>query len=138
MQVKGYRIELGEVENALRNVPGAAEAVACVTDDSPKRLFAGVTPAEVEGVDTTEAAAALAETDLRQAVGELVPTYMVPEQVEIFESVPLTRNGKTDRKAIAAEVPARGAAVGEGDAPATPLEVALTRIVDEVLPEELG
>lgn len=139
VQVKGYRIELGEVETALRSVPGVAEAVAFVTDDSPKRLFAAVTPAEVAGVGTAEAATALAETDLREAVGELVPTYMVPERVEIFEAFPLTRNGKTDRKAIAAEVLARGAAaVAEGNAPATPLEVALIMIVDEVLPEELG
>ena len=133
VQVKGYRIELGEVETALRNVPGAAEAVAFVTNDSPKRLFAAVTPAE-----GTEAEA-LAETDLREAVGALVPAYMVPERVEVFETFPLTRNGKTDRKVIAAEVAARGAAAAaEGNAPATPLEVALTMIVDEVLPEELG
>ncbi|AEK38174.1 MULTISPECIES: non-ribosomal peptide synthetase [Corynebacterium] len=132
VQVKGYRIELGEVETALRTVPGASEAVAFVTDDSPKRLFAAVTP--VESTD----AEALAETDLREAVGALVPAYMVPERVEVFETFPLTRNGKTDRKAIAAEVAARGAAAAaEGNAPATPLEVALTVIVNEVLPEEL-
>ncbi|WP_130839239.1 non-ribosomal peptide synthetase [Corynebacterium neomassiliense] len=131
VQVKGYRIELGEVETALRAVPGVAEAVAFTTDDRPRRLFAAVT--------TSEGAMALDSEELRSSLRDAVPSYMVPERVEVLESFPLTRNGKTDRKAIASEVLRRSSSeVGAaGMAPRTPLEMSLMDIISRVLPEGL-
>ncbi|MEU8622513.1 amino acid adenylation domain-containing protein [Streptomyces sp. NPDC048623] len=102
VKVRGYRIELGEVESALASVPGVSRAVAAVREDVPgdHRLVGYVVPAEGRDVDTEA---------VRRAVRELLPEYMVPSAVVALESVPLTPNGKTDRKALPAP-----AALAEG------------------------
>ncbi|MFE6104394.1 non-ribosomal peptide synthase/polyketide synthase [Streptomyces laurentii] len=95
VKVRGYRIELGEVESALSTVPGVARAVAMVREDTPndRRLVGYVVPAE---------GTALEAESVRRAVADLLPEYMVPSAVVVLESVPLTPNGKTDRKALPA------------------------------------
>ncbi|MFE0654760.1 amino acid adenylation domain-containing protein, partial [Streptomyces sp. NPDC059534] len=95
VKVRGYRIELGEVESALSQADGVARAVAMVREDAPgdRRLVGYVVP--VEGITLDGEA-------VRRSIATLLPEYMVPSAVVVLESVPLTPNGKTDRKALPA------------------------------------
>lgn len=88
VQLRGYRVELGEVENALRRVPGVRDAVAIVVGARTPRLVAAVSqdPGELG--------------DITAAVADLLPSYMIPARVRVFEQLPLTSNGKLDRRAV--------------------------------------
>ncbi|WP_083741332.1 non-ribosomal peptide synthetase [Mycobacterium sp. MS1601] len=93
VKIRGYRIELGEIEAALSALDGVRQAVVMVREDRPgdKRLVGYVT-------GTTDPAR------LRTALGERLPAYMVPAAVVVVEMMPLTVNGKLDRKALPAPV----------------------------------
>ncbi|MFH8769203.1 amino acid adenylation domain-containing protein [Streptomyces sp. NPDC017958] len=108
VKLRGYRIELGEIETALTAHPAVAEAVALVREDTPgdQQLVAYLVSAE----DADEEA--LAPAALRDRLGETLPPYMVPTAYLRLEALPLTGNGKLDRRALPA--PGRAAtAVGE-------------------------
>ncbi|MFF8425152.1 amino acid adenylation domain-containing protein [Streptomyces sp. NPDC016566] len=108
VKLRGYRIELGEIETALTAHPAVAEAVALVREDTPgdQQLVAYLVPAE----DADEEA--LAPAALRDRLGETLPPYMVPTAYLRLDALPLTGNGKLDRRALPA--PGRAAtAVGE-------------------------
>jgi acyl-coenzyme A synthetase/AMP-(fatty) acid ligase len=98
VKIRGFRIEIGEVESALSRVPGVrAAAVVAERSAGGKRLVAFYSgrPLEVEA--------------LRAATGESLPAYMVPSAFHRREALPLTANGKVDRKvltALAAELEA--------------------------------
>ncbi|MEW5931800.1 MAG: condensation domain-containing protein, partial [Gemmatimonadota bacterium] len=120
VKIRGFRIEPGEVEAALAGLAQVREAVVVVREDAPgeKRLVAYVVPAE-EGV-----------AGLREALGARLPEYMVPSAFVVLESIPLTSNGKVDRRALPA--PER---TDEETyvAPRTPAEEVLAGIWAEVL-----
>ncbi|MFD5794181.1 amino acid adenylation domain-containing protein [Streptomyces diastatochromogenes] len=108
VKLRGYRIELGEIETALTAHPAVAEAVALVREDTPgdQQLVAYLVPAEDADEDT------LAPAALRDRLGETLPPYMVPTAYLRLDALPLTGNGKLDRRALPA--PGRAAtAVGE-------------------------
>ncbi|WP_327341296.1 non-ribosomal peptide synthetase [Streptomyces europaeiscabiei] len=92
VKVRGFRIELGEVEAALSGCEGVARAVAAVRGDAAgdRRLIAGVVAEDGVVLDL---GAVRAEVDRR------VPDYMVPALV-VLDEVPLTPNGKVDRRAL--------------------------------------
>ncbi len=104
VKIRGYRIELGEVEIALRGHPGVHESVVVARDDrgGVKRLVAYVTP---------RPGAQLAAKELKAHVGETLAEYMVPSDIVILDALPLTSNGKVDRKALPA--PPMDAALAE-------------------------
>ena len=88
VKVRGFRVELGEVEAALRSVAGVDEAVVALWGD---RLIGYVVP-ENDG-----------EVDVPTVLGALrsaLPSFMVPSMVLTLDSLPLTANGKLDRKAL--------------------------------------
>ncbi|WP_309237202.1 amino acid adenylation domain-containing protein [Actinomadura sp. BRA 177] len=119
VKVRGFRIELGEVEAALQEHPAVGRAVALLADG---RL----------------AAAVVASGDLDAVLAharDLLPPHMVPELLVRVDELPLTANGKVDRKALTALAAAEK---GEASyaAPETPLERVLARIVAEVLGKE--
>jgi amino acid adenylation domain-containing protein len=90
---RGYRIELGEIESVLyQNADVAEAAVVPVPDDTiGNRLVAVVAPAG--GAD-------LSEAGLKQHCGRYLPHYMVPEEILLWEALPKTSTGKTDRQQL--------------------------------------
>ncbi|MBU3863233.1 amino acid adenylation domain-containing protein [Streptomyces sp. 4503] len=125
VKIRGYRVELGEIETALLDEPGVREAVVVVRDgDSGDRsLTAYVVPT---------GAAELDPAALRTCLGDTLPDYMVPAAYVVLDRIPLTANGKLDRRALPA--PGRSAYAGSRFVPAaTPLEERLVAVWQAVL-----
>ncbi len=91
IKIRGFRIELGEIEAALTELPGVREAAVVVREDEPgnRRLVAYV-------------AGDVAIEALRRSLRERLPDYMVPAAFVALAALPLTANGKVDRKALPA------------------------------------
>jgi amino acid adenylation domain-containing protein len=129
VKLRGHRIELGEIEVALSQHRAVREAVIALREDEPgeKRLVAylvleGETPAST--------------SDIRSYLQEQLPSYMIPAAFVWLEELPLTRNGKIDRRALPAP---ELAGVGSGDsyiAPRTPTEELMASLWSEVLKVE--
>ena len=118
VKVRGFRIELGEVEAALLAQPGVARAVVVVREDRPgDRRLVGYVTGPVED-----------PAGLRAGVGRLLPDYMVPSAVVVLDVLPLTANGKVDRRALPA--PEFG---GEVRGPSTAGEEILAGLFAEIL-----
>jgi non-ribosomal peptide synthase protein (TIGR01720 family) len=116
VQVRGFRIELGEVEAALVRQEGVADAAVVLRDG---RLVGYAVPTPGSVVDSSE---------LRRGAGSVLPGYMVPSVVVVLETLPLTVNGKLDRKAL----PAPEFAVSE-QTPRSEREEVLAALFAEVL-----
>jgi D-alanine--poly(phosphoribitol) ligase subunit 1 len=97
IKLHGYRIELGEIESHLRGARGVRDAVVIpsMRDGRPWSLTA------VALVDALPANSRAASEEVRRAVGERLPAYMIPRHVRFVTSFPMTPNGKIDRAAIA-------------------------------------
>jgi amino acid adenylation domain-containing protein len=135
VKVRGFRIELGEVEAALAEHPAVHRAAAVVHDKggpSQRRLVAYVALVN-HGAPATSAATAGMAAELRAFLRGKLPEPMVPSEVVILERLPLTANGKVDRRALPApELSARrdGAPV---PAPRNAIELQLAGIWEELL-----
>lgn len=94
VKVRGFRIELGDVEGAILHCPGVQQAAVCVerNDAGDNELLAFV----------AGDAPALSAAQLRGDLRDSLPPYMTPSQFLFVDSLPLTRNGKVDRKALLA------------------------------------
>lgn len=130
VKVRGFRIELGEIDAALGRHPDLAEAVTVVRSDEAGHgvgLTAYVVPAE---------GAAPSVGELRKHLSATLPDHMVPDAFAVLDALPLSANGKVDRRALArteAQPVGRSAA---HVAPRTPLERAIAEIWAEVLQTE--
>ncbi|MGW0537246.1 amino acid adenylation domain-containing protein [Streptomyces sp. NPDC003032] len=92
VKVRGFRIEPGEVEAALVAQESVGQAVAVVrASNAGERLVGYVTPAGKTAVDAVA---------VREGVAARLPEYMVPAAVVVLEALPVTANGKVDRKAL--------------------------------------
>ena len=132
VKIRGHRIELGEIETALKQHPGVRDAVVTVVGDSHenKRLVGYVVP------DQQQKPAA---DELRGFLNEKLPDYMLPATYMLMDALPLTHNGKVDRKALPepGELPLDVEVVYV--APQTEVEQTITTILQEVLGiENLG
>jgi amino acid adenylation domain-containing protein len=126
VKVRGFRIELGEIEAALARHPGIAQAVTVVREDSPgdRRLVAYV---------VAHASAALTAAELRRFLRQSLPDYMLPAIFMMVDAVPLTPNGKVDRRALPSPEKSRLEVGNSQVAPRDAIELQLIKIWEEVL-----
>nr|WP_280471379.1 non-ribosomal peptide synthase/polyketide synthase [Nocardia cyriacigeorgica] len=122
VKVRGFRIELGEIESAVLAQPGIAQAAVIVREDQPgdQRIVAYV----VSDPDTAPNL-----DQVREGAAELLPAYMVPSAVVRLEWIPLTVNGKLDRRAL----PAPAVQARAFRAPVTPVQETVAAVFAEVL-----
>src|SRR6185369_16381181 len=126
VKIRGFRVELGEIEALLLSLPGVREAAVVVREDrsaggaGERRLVAYVV-----GDATGDA------RFLREALRERLPDYMVPSAFVALAALPLTTNGKVDRRALPA--PELQSPEDTYQAPRTPVEQVLAGIWAEVL-----
>ena len=128
VKVRGFRIELGEIEAVLNRHPGVRESVVVAREDRPgdRRLVAYV-------VAMPEGRAGLS-VQLRAAVLVSLPEYMLPAAFVLLERLPLSPNGKVDRKNLPApDWPAREEATDAYVAPRDGLEERIAAVWKAVL-----
>jgi hypothetical protein len=127
VKIRGFRIELGEIEAVAAGCPGVAQAAVAVREDRPgDQVLAGYV---VPGRDGDPARLPEAVKGWLRA---RLPAHMVPATVLVLPALPLTLNGKLDRKALpAAPVPA-----GAGGAARTDTERAVAAIWSQLLGRE--
>ncbi|MET8683179.1 amino acid adenylation domain-containing protein [Streptomyces sp. NPDC004732] len=125
VKIRGYRVETGEIESVLRAAPGVGQAAVVVREDRPgHRQLVGYVVADADGTGPLDGAR------LRRLTGEWLPEYMVPAAVVLLDALPMTGNGKLDKKALPA--PEHGDTEGYR-APATDAEASLAAIYAQVL-----
>ncbi|ARV60046.1 non-ribosomal peptide synthetase [Nostocales cyanobacterium HT-58-2] len=92
VKIRGFRVELGEIENALSQHPQVREAVVIVRQDKPgdKQIVAYIV--STENLPSPSL--------LREFLRQKLPDYMVPAAFILLETLPLTSNGKLDRRAL--------------------------------------
>ncbi len=124
IKLRGFRIELGEIEAALAAAPGVRAAAVLLREDRPgdRRLVAYVV-----AEPAVDAAA------LRAALAQRLPEAMLPSSFVCLDAMPLTVNGKIDRRALPAPAADDVRAVR---APRTPTEQAVLAVWREVLGRE--
>jgi amino acid adenylation domain-containing protein len=95
VKIRGFRVELGEIEAVLGELAQVREAVVVLCEDEPgdQRLVAYVVPRDRQVATPDE---------LRSALKQRLPDYMLPSAFVIMEQLPLTHNGKVDRGALPA------------------------------------
>ncbi|MYU61862.1 amino acid adenylation domain-containing protein, partial [Streptomyces sp. SID69] len=145
VKLRGFRIELGEIEAALTAHPGIGAAVARVVPDATGTpVLAGyVVPATDNPAENGTGADDVTARDLtvdglRAHLAARLPGYMIPGALVTLPALPLTANGKVDRRALPVPGTATGA-LAPGSAyepPSGPVETALAEIWREVLGHE--
>src|SRR5262249_34040439 len=113
VKINGFRIEVGEIENTLLGLAGVGDGAVVVTGQvgDSKRLvafYSGDRPPDADA--------------LRARLGETLPEYMVPSGFHWQRRLPLTENGKIDRKALTALAEERDATEPSHDSPGTATE----------------
>ncbi|MEG5063351.1 amino acid adenylation domain-containing protein [Microcoleus sp. B3-A4] len=137
VKVRGFRIELGEIEAVLSQYPAVREAIALVREDNPgdKRLVAYI-------VANSELRGGHGDTDpthsefinhLRVFLKQKLPPYMMPSAFVLLEAMPLTPNGKIDRRSLRAPDINRAEFESNFTEPRTPDEQLIAEIWAEVL-----
>lgn len=113
VKIRGFRIEIGDIENALLRLPGVRNGAVVVAEraDGSQHLvafYSGHPPLEVDRV--------------HEHLGESLPAYMVPSAIHWMESLPLTDNGKIDRKRLRPIAAGFDSAEVSSQPPSTPTE----------------
>lgn len=127
VKLRGFRIEIGEIENIANDIPDIKEAVVVLNTEKPgdERLVAYVVPQD--SVKESLNVAAL------RRLREKLPNYMVPATFVLLEKMPLSPNGKVDRRALPAPEIASNELTDSFAAPQSAIEIALAEIWTEIL-----
>jgi non-ribosomal peptide synthase protein (TIGR01720 family) len=126
VKIRGFRIELEEIEAVLGAHADLRQVVVVAREDIPgqQRLVAYFVAQEGKSPSVS---------DLRRFVGDSLPDYMVPTVFHRLDSIPLTSNGKIDRKALPAPDPLRDESDDLLTESRTPVQAALTQIWRDLL-----
>jgi acyl-coenzyme A synthetase/AMP-(fatty) acid ligase/acyl carrier protein len=125
VKVRGFRIEPGEIESVLGRHPAVHQAVVLALEENgQKRLVAYA---------VAQAGQTLDVADLRSFVKERLPDYMVPAAFMVLAAMPLTPNGKVDRRALPAPVWGRAEDEEGFVEPRNEIEEALAELWKEIL-----
>ncbi|MUG96209.1 amino acid adenylation domain-containing protein [Scytonema sp. UIC 10036] len=126
VKVRGFRIELGAIETALAQHPNLRENTVVTREDQPgvKRLVAYIVPKQDRAPTTSE---------LRRFLKQKLPDYMVPSVLVILDTLPMTPNGKVNRRALPVPEGLRPELEQEYLAPRTLIEQVLADIWSQVL-----
>jgi len=102
VKIRGFRIEVGEIEARLMEHPAVREAVVTLREDAPgdRRLVAYYTDNAGSKESAKQLPAPLQAEQLRAHLAAILPAYMVPAAYVRLARLPLTSNGKLDRKAL--------------------------------------
>jgi amino acid adenylation domain-containing protein len=126
VKLRGFRIELGEIEAVLTQHPEVNNAAAIAWEDSSgnKRLVAYIVPKQEQLISSKM---------LRDFLKTKLPDYMIPVNFVMLDALPLTSNGKVDRKALSALNLEKNVDSIKQIPPRTPLEHQLVKIWEELL-----
>lgn len=91
VKIRGHRVELGEIEGAMRKLAGIRNAAAIIKKKNEAPIIVGFVIADI-GIN--------AET-IKKQLKDYLPAYMIPSIIEQINEIPVTRNGKVDRKMLA-------------------------------------
>ncbi|HET6378043.1 MAG TPA: amino acid adenylation domain-containing protein [Methylocella sp.] len=124
VKIRGFRIELGEIEARLCALDSVRQAAVVLREDRPgqKQLTAFVVPASGHDIDPAA---------LRRELARALPDYMIPPVFVQLDALPLNRNGKVDRNALA--VPELSSRPARPKAPRTAMEEILASLWGAVL-----
>lgn len=127
VKIRGFRVELGEIEAALSARPGIGTAAVILRkDEEIERLIAYF---------VADHPAAPTPSELRAALAESLPPYMVPSHFEPLPEMPRLTSGKIDRKALRARpFNPESAPAGSADTPETPTEILLFAELEKLFP----
>ena len=134
LKIRGQRIELGEIDRAMLGLPDVAQAVAhaCVFNQA---AATGGDARQLVGYVVSESGLPLDREALREALKEQLPPHMVPVTILQLSSLPLSANGKLDRKAL--PLPELSCQTA-GRAPETATEIAVARAFSALLGCEIN
>jgi amino acid adenylation domain-containing protein len=126
VKLRGFRIELGEIEDALNQHPNVKQAAVIKREDRPgdQRLVAYLTFHEQDPTPVSE---------LRSHLKRTLPEYMIPQAFVPLEKMPLTPNGKIDRKSLPAPTGEDSRRRDDFVAPRTPAEARVAALWEQAL-----
>jgi amino acid adenylation domain-containing protein len=134
VKVRGFRIELGEIETVLRQHSAVQETVVVArqTEQTPE-INGGPKTSRLTAYVVLQEGQTFTVSELRRFLRTKLPEYMVPAVFVTLEELPLSPNGKVDRRALPAPDAARPKLDKEFVAPRTPIEKETSEIWAEVL-----
>ncbi|HEX7330143.1 MAG TPA: amino acid adenylation domain-containing protein [Pyrinomonadaceae bacterium] len=121
VKVRGFRIELGEIETVLAKAEGVAEAVVVVREQGGEKRLVAYVVGEVSA------------SELRKYLAGRLPDYMIPGAFVVLAEMPITANGKVDKKALPEPTNERPALASEFIKPQTPAEQSIAAVWQELL-----
>lgn len=124
VKLRGFRIELGEIEAILAKHPLVRQAIAIVREDQGEKRLIAYVVTHPEEVNTQ---------NLRSFLKERLPAYMIPSAFIILDTLPITPNGKLDKKALPALHTDKNTPTEKQIPPRTSLECQLVELWEETL-----
>jgi amino acid adenylation domain-containing protein len=129
VKIRGFRVEPGEIESVLTKHPGVNEAAVVLREDAGNKRLVGYAVRSQQGTAS--------ESELRRHVKKHLPEYMVPSEFVFLESMPLTPNGKVNRRALPVSKSDASLVATQTVTTNDPLQAQLIQIWEELLGRKL-